>query len=555
MHNYADARGFKITPPSGSWPDALILFLKDRNSDKKTTFTKIRSAILDPRTIETAVVGGYIHQLYNSNITVFNKLLNVFMGILIENFISSVSEVGSVERDKPVFVFYDTAVILRLLGCSGRMLRIATEELTIYLQDLGFRIHYFSGNEAEVANIFDTIIYLKDSGKEIEGETALAIADNEISITDIRGLQNTFPEKLASLGVFPSEQFEKDAFENARYQIDEKGFSEYLFKSATNSGKAYSHNNRVNDSSYLGNIVRLRKRISTRDLAGCGYIFVTTNRFLAKTSRRYLLDQGIISRQHCPPIMHTGQIATIAWLMKDQTLQPEKAGRELLANCFAAVRPDAEWFKYFREGIEAARGSAEEFGRNASNALTLQAARRIAQEESFGNSAIMRELNMVEILERAGSQHEQQLVDRENELQRERELARIRLEEASNEAENARVIERAKAEQERVQAVREALDEATRAQEIALSDMKAANTDIIARFVLKVIRIVAVLLFLTATILSISLQFISIYPVLTAIVLTILAVPNFFSLLDLLGVRLAEKIFVSLKLRIARSLR
>lgn len=336
------------------------------------------------------------------------------MGVLVEDFISAISEVGSADAKYPVIALYDTAVLLRLLGTSGKLLRTATEELNRYLQDLGFSINYFAGNEAEVAGIFDAIIFVKDSGKELEGETAAAIAEGEVSVADIRMLQNTFPERLAAMNVFPAEQLEKSAQENARYQIDEKGFSAFLLTEANAQGRAYGAQNREHDSGYLGTVMRLRKGNRTRDLLSCGVVFVTTNRFLAYASRRYLIQQKAIQPQHCPPILSVGQIATIAWLMKDQKIVPEKAGRELLCNCFAAVRPDAEWFRHFREGIEKAiAGSVEEFSGGKGNALTLQAARRIAQEESFGSTALVRALNMAEILSRASQEEERRITEQE----------------------------------------------------------------------------------------------------------------------------------------------
>jgi hypothetical protein len=45
--------------------------------------------------------------------------------------------------------------------------------------------------------------------------------------------------------------------------------------------------------------------------------------------------------------------------------------------------------------------------------LTLQAARRIAQEESFGEAAVVCELNMAEILSRVQAQH-QRIADEHN---------------------------------------------------------------------------------------------------------------------------------------------
>jgi len=122
--------------------------------------------------------------------------------------------------------------------------------------------------------------------------------------------------------------------------------------------------------------------------------------------------------------------------MKDQRLIPEKAGRELLSNCFAAVRPDAEWFGYFREGMEKLVGPLEEFASDSNNSLALQAARRIAHEESFGSASLVRELNLSEILSRAKSEADQLIAEKttaveiaQRQLDTERALAAKKMEE------------------------------------------------------------------------------------------------------------------------------
>lgn len=397
---YANSLQFHQDPPSGTWGDALIHFLKGSIEPTSKVVVKIRSQLLDAHKSESAVIGSFIKRLHDTEPRVFDSVVHIFMGVLVEQFISSVSEIGYNEN-LDVIVLYDTAVLLRLLGTSGSFLRTATEELTRYLQDLGCKIYYFSGNESEIENIFSTIVHIKDTGGELEGETAEAISRGETTITDVRMLQNSFPERLAALNVFPADSLPNNAQAAARHQIDESGFSAFLLQQANATGRRYGVDNRTHDAQYLGLVMRMRAGIKTRDFANCGCVFITSNRFLASSSRRFLIQDHMLQPQHFPPMMSLGQIATIAWLIKDRQLAPEKAGRELLINCFAAVRPDAEWFKYFREGMEKNVGSIEEYGKDSRNTLTLQAARRLAQEESLGSATLVRELNMVEILSRA----------------------------------------------------------------------------------------------------------------------------------------------------------
>lgn len=460
LQRYAGSVGFLADPPAGGWGEALIDFLRQNTEKKAAKLTSVKSVLIDPGKVEEAIVAAYVRRLSSTDKTKFNSLTNIFMGALIEDFISSVSELGSFQTGNSIGVFYDTAVILRLLGCSGRLLKVATEELTRYLQDVGCQIYYLSGNEAEVSNILDTIVYVKDSGKEVEGETAEALSLGEVTITDLRMLQNTFPEKLATYNVFPAGELERISNENQRYQIDERGFADYLFRQATASGRAYGIQNRQNDASYVAAIMRLRAGSRSRDFTDSGSIFVTPNKFLAYAARKYLIEQRNIAPKDCPPILSLGQVATIAWLMKDQVLTPEKAGRELLLNCYAAVHPDAEWFGYFREGMERVVGSVEEFAKDGSNALALQAARRIAGEESFGHSMIVRELNMAEILARAQEEETAMRREWQEEAERTRQNAKAELDAERLEAERIRAQLLEESRVMREDAIRRAADEA-----------------------------------------------------------------------------------------------
>jgi hypothetical protein len=505
LSDYAISLQFHQEPPSGTWGDALIHFLRGNIEPTKKVAVKVRAQLLDAHKSEAAVVGSFISKLYNSAPTTFEKVLHIFMGILVEEFISSVSEIGN-NDNLDVIVLYDTAVLLRLLGTSGSLLKTATEELTRYLQDLGCKIYYFSGNESEIENIFSTIVHIKDSGGELEGETADAISRGETTITDIRMLQNSFPERLAALNVFPADNLPTPAQIVERHQINESGFSAFLLEQANVTGRRYGVENRNHDAQYLGLIMRMRAGSKTRDFGNCGYVFVTSNRFLAYASRRFLIQDQMLAQQHFPPIVSLGQVATIAWLMKDRKLAPEKAGRELLANCFAAVRPDAEWFKYFREGLEKAVGSMETYGREGTNTLTLQAARRLAQEESLGSATLVRELNMAEILSRATA---------EREAEAKRQQAELEAVQADAASEKAALLVNAQAKQEA--ALAEAKRQHSEAMELEREQAAAATAELLrqsriarserwARRIVMGVRGVLLIFFLGATAWSITLR-------------------------------------------------
>jgi|GEM_PF-5661594 len=406
LATYAKTMGFEDDPPSGSWDAALIRFLKSDDSALERKLINVHHIILDARDLETRIVGAFIRRLWEEQPARYEKIVKIFMGVLVEDFLSNISEVGNLHDLKnPLIIFYDTTILLRSLGCSGHLFRTASDELTRYLQDIGCEIRFFSGNESEVANVISTIISINDSGGELEGETADAISRGEVSIEDLRLLNNNFVGRLGRLNIF---EFDSSTLKinSATSQINETAFAKFLLDEAQRQGRRYGVQNRQNDAGYLGAVMRLRAGARTRDFATSRYLFVTANRLLASASRRFLIQEGQLNHTHCPPILYVTQVATIAWLLKDQKIVPEIAARELLMNCYAAVRPTAEWFRSFRQGMESAVGDLKKFGEDEQNSLILQAARRIAQEESFSHSGVMRELNAAEIIERSRQEAE-----------------------------------------------------------------------------------------------------------------------------------------------------
>lgn len=556
LSDYAKSVGFNLSPPpSGSWGSALIGFLRvstDKNASPQ--FVLLKNVLTDPGTHETAVVGAFIRRLHTTTPDQFGKIVNIFIGVLIEEFISSVAEIGTLSLEKPVTVFYDTAVILRQLGCSGRSLAIATEELTRYIQDLGMQIRYFSGNEQEVANILNTIVYIKDAGKELEGETATAIADGEVSTVDLRMLQNTFPEQLAKFNIFPAGELETGALAAAKYQIDELDFSNYLFTQSKKSGRAYGQQNRVNDAGYLAAVMRLRRGNRPRDLAECAYVFVTSNTFLAYTSRRFLIDQRALGFNNFPPIISLGQIATIAWLLKDQTIPPEKAGRELLANCFAAVRPDAEWFKYFREGMEKQVSKGlDDYAQHGTNGLTIQAARRIAQEESFGNSAIVRQLNMAEILSRAEVEQRRLAAEYVDAIERERARGLAERAVLVQSAEEARIRALEQAETRHAEFLNSAIEKAKQEVNQKFIEKKQHNAKRRAHTIVLLIKFI--FLFLTMSICIVAFYLQNIEAKASSVIWMLSGVMLFFtavSFADMFRIRFIDSIFDKVHRKIAK---
>ena len=151
----------------------------------------------------------------------------------------------------------------------------------------------------------------------------------------------------------------------------------------------------------------------------------------------------------------------------------------------------------------------------------MLAVRRIAQEESFGESAVVRELNMVEILQRAEKVSKALLEEKDAVI-------------ATTQAE---------ADVERKRAVETAIEETRLAEQNARHMRRMSLAEVWADKTLGIFKIVVVILFVVLSVMSIYLES-EAQPSITLWVVTgILGLINIVSIMDLLKMGIAASFF------------
>ena len=409
LAQYAQARGMVTPPASETWLDALVKFLKAAQDEAPPKTAPIKGVLIsDVGRIEQYIIGQFIEAASKTDELLFAQILSIFKGVLVEDFIAGGIQAGAPGKVSDLTIFYDTSLLMRLLGCSGDMLHEATMEVHRYLQDVGAATEFLRVNEEEVSNMIQSILGAKDSGYAIYGETGEAIERGEYSVSRLRLLNGMFPEKLATLSVFPTKKTINAMSNPQRFQIDERGFEVALETSALKRSVFYKKDNRKNDAQALGATVLFRRGHVSNNPLQSRILFVTSNDLLAKASRKYLVDQGQLKWHECPPILQIGQLSTIVWLLNNRKFEDKLVGRELLASCYAAYRPEPEWLEEFSEAIGRATSLTEAGVESTMNdAMRLQAARRVALDQSYGRTALLRTLNMAEVLALADEQKQE----------------------------------------------------------------------------------------------------------------------------------------------------
>jgi hypothetical protein len=401
MKRFAEARGRPEPTVSSTWSDALIRFLKDNYDGVQVKVVDVKGSMVgETGDIESFTVARFIQSAQVGNPGLFDEIVQIYCGVLIEEFISNIQSIGQDQNYEGLSVFYDTSVLLRMLGTSGNLLRDATLEMHHTLQSLGAKTYYLPRTQTEVENILDTLSVQYARGNEIFGETADAITSGEITIGRIRELATSCAAELARVNIFVFEYEFSTRRGEDHFQIDERQFTELLKEGARRNDRGYSLENALNDSEAVAIILRLRRGRASRKIGDSKYVFVSKNTLLQRTARKYAVEHTeYYDNSSVPPVLTTGQATTAAWLAEAKSLEPKKVTKELLASCYAAVQPDREWAEEFGKQLERIRADNPDLMLKVANAsLVLQNIRNIARDETLNESSALRKINLAEFL-------------------------------------------------------------------------------------------------------------------------------------------------------------
>ena len=409
LAEFAASHGISEPLASRSWADALIAFLKSDTASDVVRAVKIKDAIIgDTDKIDAFVIARFIDHTSNHDLAVFEQIVQIFTGVLIEDFIVNIQSLGDLTSYKDLSLYYDTTVLLRLLGTSGTFLQRATIEMHRVLQDLGCRTLYFAHTENEVITILSAVLTAVASGKEVFEETGDAMLSGEISPADLNDYIGTYSERLAALGVFKSSANYSTTRTADKEQIDEDAFATAIESEAVRQDRTYSQHNARRDSTAVAMILRLRGGTQAKDVASCRHIFISRNKLLQRITRKYLIDHENYHWTSVPVILTIGQITTVGWLAGAKDLEAARVTKDLLSNCYDAMRPDPNWARTFLDALENLKKENPALvEKYANSAIFLRTARSIAQDELLNQAAIFRRLNTAELFKRAGEITEQ----------------------------------------------------------------------------------------------------------------------------------------------------
>lgn len=398
---FALDRGYKSPTTAGSWNDLLIPFLQSSPPNNTKAAASVHGKLITgPASVDYTIVAEFIMHNFSHRTPIYKLIEKLYYGVIVAEFLTQIESSGKKSSYRGLFVIYDSPFILRLLGCSGSILRLASEELHETLRDMGCRVFYYQHTYDEILSSIDGIINAYENRRPIFKETNEAIARGELTMSEVYNIRTELDYRLsAQLGLTAHPKSYDDRSQDD-FQIDEGAFREAL-KGERGWG-AIGSTAAEKDSKSLALTMRLRAGKQDRDISKSRYVFITHNPALAGKARRFLIESGDLSERSVSPILTVGQMSTVAWVASEIFQDSGRISKELIANCYAAALPDEDFDQELRKKLVSVDPKAA--SQLFENAYLVQSVREIALQRTSGHSGLIGTLNTAEIVALASEQ-------------------------------------------------------------------------------------------------------------------------------------------------------
>lgn len=301
-------------------------------------------AILENGDIWNHRVGEFIQSISKDNELIFDYVKNIAKGGMIASIIfnNSTKNYRSNKKFKNTTIYYDTSLLMHLLGYSGRALYESISELTDLLQKQNAKICYFRHNLKELEGILNAYIRVYNLGKLNESYNFDYFIENEITPETISEYIVLLEKNLESKGLSVEDT---PSYQNIAGNIDWEKFDKYLEKNI----KYLNPNRRKNDVESLAAIYRLRTYSKYTNYESCHALFVTTNPSLVYHAKKYFrLDE---ERTGIPAIVDDTFLTGFIWL-KNENIYEQLPTLKIIADALSSQTLSAEFWNLFLDKVD-----------------------------------------------------------------------------------------------------------------------------------------------------------------------------------------------------------
>ena len=334
------------------------------------------------------LVSEYVVSIQESDPERFESFLVVVKGHMLANALLCPDLQHAPKTYGQVVFYFDTPLLVRLLGLEGDAKRAAVEDLIVMLRSLGAIVATFSHSRDELERVIRgaSDYVASPSGR---GAIVMEARRARISRSDLLMVVEQIDEKLEAAGikVIRTPHYETD------FQIDEESFENVL-----NDEVSY-HNPRAkeDDINSVRSIYVLRSGKSPRNVEHAKAVLVTSNSGFAQAAFEY--GKNHEASREVSSVITDFSLANLAWL-KAPLSAPTLPTTEVIAFSYAALQPSNGFFDRYLAEID----KLEQQGRITPREHQLLRSSDIAQRElmslTLGEEEALTDQTVTETLNR-----------------------------------------------------------------------------------------------------------------------------------------------------------
>lgn len=284
-------------------------------------------------------VGEFVQSTSKNNDLVFDYVKNIAKGGMIASiiFTNPTKSYNTNRKFKNTTIYYDTSLLMHLLGYSGNALYESVSELTELLQKQNANICYFRHNLEELKGILNAYIRVYNSGKLSESYNFDYFIENNISPETISEYIALLEKNLKNKGLTIKDT---PSYQNVKGNIDWIKFDEYLEKNIS----YINPNRRKNDVESLAAIYRLRTYSTYTNYENCQALFVTTNPSLVYHAKKYFRSDE--DRYGIPAIVDDTFLTGFIWL-KSENIYDQLPTLKIISDALSSQTLSPEFWNLF----------------------------------------------------------------------------------------------------------------------------------------------------------------------------------------------------------------
>ena len=296
---------------------------------KKTAFP----LDLENKDWQIVAVSNFLKNIADKDCDAFQQFILLVEGNMLANALLC-SDLNSLQSSyKDVIFYFDTQILLEIIGLLGHDAQQAAIELIKIIRQLGGECRYFSHTLDEMITVVNASIDNFDSPEGYGRIIRIARTEGLSRVDLVLALsksEDVFKKHNLYCAETPKYYFD--------YQIDENEFADILDE------ELYYRNPRAKDCDInsVRCIYSLRKGAVSVNIEKCKAIFVTGNTLFAKAAYEY--NKKIENLSSVTPVITTFSLMNISWLKA-----PLKCSKlplyEILAFSYAALIPPQKFWE------------------------------------------------------------------------------------------------------------------------------------------------------------------------------------------------------------------